>query len=98
MKESNEKLLEPIQVFNLVCVVCVYIGTYICMHVYKCVFIITLLKTNTARPENIRENIPFTNTIKNTKSQELTRNVLKCMKKNKLFERLEDLENWRDRT
>lgn len=46
----------------------------ICTYVYKCVF--------TAQPENIIENIPFTNTIKNTKFQELTRNVLKCMKKN----------------
>lgn len=82
MKESNEKLLEPIQVFNFVCVVCVYIGPYICMHVYKCVFVITFLETNTARPENIIENIPFTNTTKSTKSQELTSNVLKCMKKN----------------
>lgn len=45
----------------------------ICTYVYKCVF--------TAQPGNIIENIPFTNTIKNTKFQELTRNVLKCMKK-----------------
>lgn len=60
----------------------------ICTYVYKCVF--------TAQPENIIENIPFTNTIKNTKFQELTRNVLKCMKK-KSANFLRDQKTWETR-